>query len=245
MICAFLCLIYEILFYPMSQKFPVHSFQFWNVVFYSDLELFLCMTLESTFIFYHLDVQLSQFHTLNLFTTACTTLPYTCRHAPWLALSMVRLSALLQLYSLLLTLGLQVWVFKVLSLAYFGYIRLFTLKNLFQECGSLVLPLLELLSWFIDIVWELALYDTEPSHPLTLYSCVYLLCFKCLSIEFHNLCHTFYLHMLVWCIPKSPIVCITIISIFFIIVSCRCWCVGILFVFVYLAKLWWIFMVYL
>ena len=50
---------------------------------YSDLELIFVynMTLESTFIFFHMDVQLSQFHILNACTAAvrhAATYTWTC-----------------------------------------------------------------------------------------------------------------------------------------------------------------------
>lgn len=71
MVCAFLCLVYEILLYPHVIKV---SYTFFSVLKCSVFKwpriiLVYRMTPESTFIFFHMDVQLSQFHILNLFTT--------------------------------------------------------------------------------------------------------------------------------------------------------------------------------
>lgn len=67
------------------------------VMCYSDLELIFVynMTPESTFIFFHMDVQLSQFHILSAFTTAVRHVATYTWIVPWLCVLCQRRACLL------------------------------------------------------------------------------------------------------------------------------------------------------
>lgn len=120
MVHAFLCLVLEILLYPKVIKVVSYAFfkKFWNTLFYSALELILVELhiYYDTGIFLillHVDVQLSQLHILNLFTTVIPPfLIYVAVFCGLLFFDSVGHVCCAPALLLMLTQGLEVWVVK-------------------------------------------------------------------------------------------------------------------------------------